>query len=167
VLGNAKLPPSLVAFIRSSDDVELPDIELIFGVNPPDSLAGDKTVGRFTTYVAHLQPRGTVRLASADRHDPPLIDASYLTNPRRPMVLIAGVRRALSLAGTCTLKVRTGIVTKTGSGSHRRRDCSVDPLPSVLDGSPCWDGANGRERRCAGRARSRTARPWDKRTPCS
>jgi choline dehydrogenase-like flavoprotein len=103
-------PYTSIAFVRSTDEVDLPDIELLFGVNPPDSLTVDKTVSGFTTFVAHVTPRsrGTVRLASADPHDPPAIDPGYLTDPNDLPVLIAGVRRALALAATQPLKPYTG-----------------------------------------------------------
>jgi len=103
-------PYTSIAFVRSTNEVDLPDIELLFGVTPPESLTVDKTVSGFTTFVAHVTPqsRGTVRLASADPHDPPSIDPGYLTDPNDLPVLIAGVRRALALAATQPLKPYTG-----------------------------------------------------------
>jgi choline dehydrogenase-like flavoprotein len=103
-------PYTSIAFVRSTDEVDLPDIELLFGINPPESLTVDKTVSGFTTFVAHVTPqsRGTVRLASADPHDPPVIDPGYLTDPNDLPVLIAGVRRALALAATQQLRPYTG-----------------------------------------------------------
>ena len=103
-------PYTSIAFVRSTSGVDLPDIELLFDVNPPESIAVDKTVSGFTTFVAHVTPRsrGTVRLTSADPHDPPLIDPGYLTDPDDLPVLIAGVRRALALAATQSLKPYTG-----------------------------------------------------------
>ena len=103
-------PNTCIAFIRSTDSVRLPDIELLFGINPPESFAGDNTVSGFTTFVSNVQPqsRGSVRLASADPHDPPVIDPGYLTNPADLPVMIAGVRRALNLAATQALKPYAG-----------------------------------------------------------
>jgi choline dehydrogenase len=103
-------PYTSIAFVRSTNEVDLPDIELLFGVNPPESVAVDKNVSGFTTFVAHVTPRsrGTVRLSSADPHDPPAIDPGYLTNPNDLPVLIAGVRRALALAATQPVKPYTG-----------------------------------------------------------
>jgi choline dehydrogenase len=103
-------PYTSIAFVRSTNEVDLPDIELLFGVTPPESLTVDKTVSGFTTFVAHVTPqsRGTVRLASADPHDPPAIDPGYLSDPDDLRVLIAGVRRALALASTQPLKPYTG-----------------------------------------------------------
>ena len=103
-------PYTSIAFVRSTSEVDLPDIELLFGVNPPESVAVDKTVSGFTTFVAHVTPRsrGTVRLSSADPHDPPAIDPGYLTDPNDLPVLIAGVRRALALAATQAVKPYTG-----------------------------------------------------------
>jgi choline dehydrogenase-like flavoprotein len=103
-------PFTSIAFIRSRADVELPDIELLFSVNPPETLAIEKSAGGFATYVAHVQPssRGTVRLASANPNDAPLIDPAYLTHPADLPVLIAGVRKSLDLAATPALRPYTG-----------------------------------------------------------
>jgi choline dehydrogenase-like flavoprotein len=102
-------PYTSIAFVRSTDEVDMSDIELLFGVNPPESLTVDKTVSGFTIFVAHVTPRsrGTVRLTSADPHDPPEIDPGYLTDPNDLPVLIAGVRKALTLAATQPLKPYT------------------------------------------------------------
>jgi choline dehydrogenase len=53
-------PNTCIAFIRSTDDVELPDIELLFGVNPPESLVANETTSGFTTYVAQSSPEAVV-----------------------------------------------------------------------------------------------------------
>ena len=47
-------PYKSIAFVRSNDEMDLPAIELLFGVNPPESLAADTTVSGFTTDVATL-----------------------------------------------------------------------------------------------------------------
>ena len=99
-------PNTSIAFIRSSESVRLPDVELLFGVNPPEDFADNATVSGFTAYVAHVKPksRGALRLASNDPHDAPLIDPGYLSDPADLPVLTAGVRRALALAATSTLR---------------------------------------------------------------
>ena len=99
-------PNTSIAFIRSSDSVRLPDVELLFGVNPPEDFTDDETVSGFTAYVAHVKPRsrGSLRLASSNPHDSPLIDPGYLSDPADLPVLVAGVRRALALAATSVLR---------------------------------------------------------------
>jgi choline dehydrogenase-like flavoprotein len=94
-----------IAFVRSSDDVALPDIELLFGVNPPPGLSDKKAIGGFSASVAGVQPRsrGVVRLRSADPHDAPVIDPRYLSDPADLSVMTAGVRKSLALAATHAL----------------------------------------------------------------
>lgn len=102
-------PNTSIAFIRSSDTIRHPDVELLFGVNPPEDFADSAAVNGFTAYVAHVKPKskGTLRLASSDSHDAPLIDPGYLSDPADLPVLIAGVRRALVLATTSALRPYT------------------------------------------------------------
>jgi len=94
-----------IAFVRSSDAVELPDIELLFGVNPPQALGAENAIGGFSASVAGVQPRsrGVVKLRSPDPHDPPVIDPRYLSDPADLPVMTGGVRRSLALAATHAL----------------------------------------------------------------
>lgn len=83
-------------FVRSRDDLALPDLELIFAPAP----FFDEGVG--DPYDTHavilgtilLKPRstGTIELRSADPKDKPLIDPRYLSDPD-------GVDRAAMMAG--------------------------------------------------------------------
>jgi choline dehydrogenase len=88
----ASTVPAL-AVLRSSGGLSAPDLQL--AVSPtgsdPSSDEGPTVVGN----VALLAPesRGTVRLASTDPDDPPLIDPGYLREPADRNALVAGLRR--------------------------------------------------------------------------
>ncbi|MBD3942962.1 GMC family oxidoreductase N-terminal domain-containing protein [Microbacterium sp. NEAU-LLC] len=83
------------AFIRSNPELELPDVELIFG---PVAFIGEGLVGHdghgVSVGAILVQPEstGTITLATADPFDKPLIDPNYLSDPE-------GKDRAAMLAG--------------------------------------------------------------------
>jgi choline dehydrogenase len=95
------------AFVRTSPELEEPDLELIFapvlfvdeGLTPPP--AHGLTIGTIA-----LQPRSTgrVRLRSGDPFEPPLIDPGYLSDEDDLRVLLHGVRLARRLLETSALK---------------------------------------------------------------
>jgi choline dehydrogenase len=98
-------PNPCIAFVRSNKAMPLADIELLFHVNPPDSLRAGNDVSGFEFLVSHVDPRsrGYVRLASNDPHDLPLVDPAYLSDPDDLPALIGGIRRALNLARSPSL----------------------------------------------------------------
>ncbi|RMI32584.1 GMC family oxidoreductase [Nocardia stercoris] len=82
-------------FVRSRKDLELPDLELVFGPAP----FYEEGIGTFTghgialgTVLVKPESRGTVTLRSADPAAAPLVDPRYLSDP-------GGVDRAAMLAG--------------------------------------------------------------------
>lgn len=83
------------AFVRSNADLPLPDLELIFG---PVGFVGEGLVAHdghaLTLGVILVQPEstGTIKLATTDPFDKPLIDPQYLSDPE-------GKDRAAVLAG--------------------------------------------------------------------
>lgn len=91
-----------IAFVRSRPELKFPDIELLFGINPPEALSKGPTTGGFTIVVANVKPksRGNVRLRSPDPHDSPLIDFRYLSDASDLGAMIGGVRRAMAVAAT-------------------------------------------------------------------
>jgi choline dehydrogenase-like flavoprotein len=103
-------PNPCIAFTRSGNAVPLADIELLFHINPPESLRLDKNVGGFDILVAHVDPasRGHVRLSSKDPHDLPIVDPAYLSDPGDLPALVGGVRRALTLSKAPSLLPYTG-----------------------------------------------------------
>jgi len=94
------------AFTRSRDDVDAPDIELIFapvlfldeGLTEPDRHG-------FGAGVVCLQPRstGSVTLRSSDPLDPPDIDYALLSDPADLRVIAEGVRQMRVIAATSPL----------------------------------------------------------------
>jgi choline dehydrogenase len=60
--------------------------------------------------------RGTVRLRSADPHDPPLVDPAYLTDPRDRAALRQGLELVRDLFQAPALKAITGPALHPGPG---------------------------------------------------
>ncbi|ALG85722.1 GMC family oxidoreductase [Gordonia phthalatica] len=100
-------------FIRSRPDLELPDIEIIFGPAP----FFDEGIGEATGNAIGLGPilvdprsRGTVSLKSADPTAKALVDPMYLSDPdgvdREAM--LSGLRAAYSIASAQPLAGKIG-----------------------------------------------------------
>ncbi|HJY45259.1 MAG TPA: GMC family oxidoreductase N-terminal domain-containing protein [Propionibacteriaceae bacterium] len=100
-----------IAFVRSDPALAAPDLGLILlpvpvlgeGLTPP-------TAHGFTIGVELLQPdsHGTIRLASADPAEPPVIDPGYLTAESDLHGLRAGLRIAERLCDTAALRPYVG-----------------------------------------------------------
>ncbi len=91
------------AFVKSSDDLEGPDIELIFAPVPfLDHGDTEPWDHGYTIGVILLQPksRGTIRLASDDPLQAPLIDPAYLTAGDDLDISIWGVKKAFEVFAT-------------------------------------------------------------------
>jgi choline dehydrogenase-like flavoprotein len=89
------------AFLKSSPDLETPDLQLTFA--PGIVINHGKTMRPghgMSIHVALLKPhsRGVVKLASADPGAAPLIDPQYLTHADDVRRMIAGVKRAREIA---------------------------------------------------------------------
>jgi choline dehydrogenase len=91
------------AFLRCAEDAPAPDIVL-------SPMLFDMTGGgqgpAMTCLVTLLNPesRGTVRLASADPQTAPLLDPRYLATTRDKRVMVAGLRSALEIFASPTLR---------------------------------------------------------------
>ena len=91
------------AFLKSRDDLDAPDIELLFapvlyldeGLTEPDRHG-------FSVGVIALQPRsaGTLTLRSSDPLDPPEIDYALFTDPDDMRVVVEGIRQMRQIAAT-------------------------------------------------------------------
>ncbi|TCP96383.1 choline dehydrogenase-like flavoprotein [Sphingomonas sp. PP-F2F-A104-K0414] len=85
------------AFLRSSNDVDRPDIQLHFTIGLAEDHAR-KNIYRsgVSLHVCQLRPRsrGTVRLADGDAGSVPLIDPNYLADSDDLATLVRGVRIA-------------------------------------------------------------------------
>ena len=83
------------AFLRSSPDVKVPDLQLIFVIAIVDDHARKMHLGHgISCHVDVMRPysRGTVSLASADAHDAPLIDPHFLSDDRDTQLLVRGAQ---------------------------------------------------------------------------
>jgi choline dehydrogenase-like flavoprotein len=93
-----------LAFIRSSSDLTVPDIQLRFvpaGTNrtinansgyPPKLHSRIPHACTTFAYLLHPQSRGTIELVSADALHAPKIDPQYLSNPNDLEVLVAAFK---------------------------------------------------------------------------
>ncbi|MDC0173360.1 GMC family oxidoreductase N-terminal domain-containing protein, partial [Gammaproteobacteria bacterium] len=90
-------------FIRTSDELDVPDVQLHFA--PAMVVDHGRTLlwGRgLSCHVCLLRPksRGTVRLQSADPHDNPLIDPKFLSHPDDIKVLVKGYKKMMAIMRT-------------------------------------------------------------------
>ena len=91
------------AFLRSREDLDIPDLQLHF---VPAIMVdhGRKKVRKpgFSIHVCQLRPesRGEIRLASADPLDEPVIKANYLSVPSDLDTLVSGVKVARRIFDT-------------------------------------------------------------------
>jgi choline dehydrogenase len=83
------------AFIRSSSELPVPDLQLIFVIALVDDHARKLHMGHgISCHVDVLRPysRGTVTLESADPRDPPRIDPNFLSDERDLKLLVRGAQ---------------------------------------------------------------------------
>lgn len=99
------VPGGVVAFLKSSEDRPLPDVQLLFTAAPLAAWPYFKPFKQpftdgFATRIVATQPesRGMIKLASADPQAAPLIHQNFLASPRDWESLRAGVRVARTLA---------------------------------------------------------------------
>jgi choline dehydrogenase-like flavoprotein len=105
-----------VGFVARTADAAVPAYELLFDYNPKitsDSPVGGPTaepggVAQRNGYkvwavLLHPKSRGTLRLASADPHEKPVIDPRYLSDPDDRTQLIAGMRHAQRITQSPTM----------------------------------------------------------------
>ena len=83
------------AFLRSSPEVPIPDLQLIFVAGIADDHNRKLHLGHgFSCHVTVLRPwsRGSVSLASADARQAPLIDPAFLQDERDLRLMMRGAR---------------------------------------------------------------------------
>lgn len=103
-----------LAFVRSREGLEAPDLELLFAPAPfVDHGRGDSPGHGLTVGAILLQPRsaGRIGLRSADPLEPPRIDPAYLSSPEADAelaVLRAGLRLARRILSTSPLAELAG-----------------------------------------------------------
>ncbi|MEM6801950.1 MAG: GMC family oxidoreductase N-terminal domain-containing protein [Bacteroidota bacterium] len=104
------------AFFKSSSEVPVADLELMFNINAPVQWGSPppENAGWYIN-VGLVQPKskGSLRLASADPKDAPLIDPNYLSDPQDLKAYIQGIKRALMYTQTKSLRAFTDLATLT------------------------------------------------------
>lgn len=83
------------AFLKTTPDLDRPDIQLHFAIALVDDHARKLHMGYgYSCHVCKLRPesRGTVSLHSADPEAPPCIDPNFLSDPRDLDTMIKGAR---------------------------------------------------------------------------
>ncbi|MCW8088177.1 GMC family oxidoreductase [Sabulicella glaciei] len=91
----ANTPFSTGGFFRSSDDLEIPDMQLGMAIGLMPARGRWPEREGFTVTIRQGRPssHGTVRLRSSDPRAAPLIAPRYLSNPADLPVLLRGIRR--------------------------------------------------------------------------
>jgi len=88
------------AFVRSSPDVEVPDLQMVFVIAMVDDHNRKLHLGHgYSCHIEVLRPRsrGHVRLASRDPHAAPLIDPKFLDDERDLELLVKGVELQMDI----------------------------------------------------------------------
>ena len=108
---SADVPGGVVAFLKSSPERPLPDVQLLFTAAPLAAWPYFEPFKApfqdgFATRVVATQPesRGSVKLASADPFAAPLIHQNFLASPKDWESLRAGFRVARDLAAQPSMK---------------------------------------------------------------
>ena len=94
-------------FLKTRPDLDVPDIQLHFGMALADDHGRKRHRGTgFTCHVCLLRPksRGSVALASADPRAAPLIDPNFFGNPDDLETMVAGYKTTRRLMETPALR---------------------------------------------------------------
>ena len=87
-------------FLRTRPELDRPDVQLHFVTAIVDDHGRNRHFARgYSLHTCVLRPysRGTVRLATADTRDAPLIDPQFLSDPRDMDTLVAGISLAQAI----------------------------------------------------------------------
>ncbi|MEV1044020.1 GMC family oxidoreductase N-terminal domain-containing protein [Streptomyces sp. NPDC049916] len=136
------------AFLRVTPGAPAPDVSAMPMLI---DLLGESVPG-FSCMVTVLAPRsrGTVRLASTDPVDPPLVDPRYYEDPADLELVVGGLRRALDICGSPVMDafigspsfppatddaaLRESVRTSTVSFNHPAGTCRAgDDQDAVVD----------------------------------
>ena len=91
------------AFLKTSEDLEAPDIQLHFAIGMIEDHGRKKTPGNgFSCHVCLLRPKsvGTVRIASKDPLKDPEIDPQFLSNREDMSTMIKGYKVMMKILNT-------------------------------------------------------------------
>ncbi|PMN89887.1 GMC family oxidoreductase [Enterovibrio norvegicus] len=89
-----------IGFLRSSDDVDVPDLEFVFVVAVVDDHARKIHASHgFSSHLTLLRPKsiGTVKLNSANPYDSPRIDPNFFDHPDDMSVMIKGWKKQYAM----------------------------------------------------------------------
>jgi choline dehydrogenase len=105
-----------VGFVAQTTGAAVPDYELLFDYNPdisadspvagPTAESGDvdqRSGYKIWAVLLHPKSRGTLRLASANPHDKPIIDPAYLSHPDDLPRLVEAMRHAQNVTQATSL----------------------------------------------------------------
>jgi choline dehydrogenase-like flavoprotein len=127
------------AFIRSSPEVPVPDLQMIFVIALVDDHARKLHLGHgFSCHIDYLYPhsRGIVGLNSTDPRDAPLIDPKYLSDERDLLMLVKGgqIQQRIieskpfdAIRGEMLYPVRSGDVAAMETDIRNRADTQYHP----------------------------------------
>ena len=95
------------AFIKSDESLDVPDLQLHFTVGMvEDHGRADVWGNGFSCHVCLLRPKsvGTVKIASKDTDDDPIIDPNYLSHEDDMKIMIKGYKKMMEIMNTEPLK---------------------------------------------------------------
>lgn len=113
-------------FVRSRDDLAVPDLELLFAPAPFfDEGIGDPHPRHAVVMGPILlkpNSRGTITLRSADPFDKPVIDPQYLSDGEDREALMAGLRITAKIAQTPTMRALLGQIARPSGATALSED---------------------------------------------
>jgi choline dehydrogenase-like flavoprotein len=121
-------------FLKTRPDLELPDIQLHFGMAMVDDHGRKRHWGTgFSCHVCLLRPksRGSVFLKSPDPMQPPVIDPNFFGDPADLDSMVAGYKTTQRLMETPAMK-----------SLQRKRTCSRPASPATTTSAPCCGRAS-------------------------
>ena len=124
-------------FVRSRAELDLPDLELLFGPAPYfDEGIGDPYEGHAVAMGPILlkpRSRGSISLRSADPKDKPVIDPRYLTDYAGAdrAALMAGLRMCARIAGSPALRDVVGKIARP-IGASKLDDTTLEEALNTL-----------------------------------
>lgn len=128
------------AFFRTKDDMDVPDVQLVWASGLVDDHARRIHMGHgFCCHVTVLRPysRGEVKLKSPDPFTPPLIDPKFLSDSRDLETLIAGAQKMQAIQeseafngtrGEMLYPVKQGDISALEADIRNRADTQYHPV---------------------------------------
>ena len=116
-------------FLRSTPDVDRPDIQVHFCTGVVDDHGRKRHAFRgLSVHTCVLRPhsRGTVRLASADMRDEPVIDPNYFGDERDLNTLVQGVQQSLRILAAPAMQPYAGRPVRPPA-----EDAAADLIPRI------------------------------------